>query len=106
MKFNWKRIILYHLRWQAGFFLAYPITLLLLDYFHFPYWLMIITFQFVGALVFYMIDYSIFKKKETFTEVDMVSFAKFVQKNSNAPVGLEVLVEAWQEVKKIESKKN
>ena len=60
---NWSRIFKYHLRWQSGFIYTWPVMYLLNDVLQLPLWLTILTFQFVGALLYYPIDNIIFKPK-------------------------------------------
>jgi hypothetical protein len=57
-----KQFLIYHLRWQSGFFVAMPSMWFFQDKLHWPLWAAIIGFQFVGALIYYSIDKLIFKK--------------------------------------------
>ena len=60
----WIRYAKYHLRWQTGFLIATPVMYICIDYLKMDYWLAVIIFQFIGALIFYPIDAYLFKKKQ------------------------------------------
>jgi len=57
-----KKYLMYHGKWQLGFFVVTPVLYICLDVLHMPYWLAVITFQFLGALIFFPIDNWIFKQ--------------------------------------------
>ncbi len=57
---KYKKYILYHLRWQSGFFVFYPVFRLLDG--RVSYVAEIILSQFIGAVIFWWIDKYIFRK--------------------------------------------
>jgi len=59
----WKQYIQYHLKWQSGFFITWPVLMICTNYFHLPLWTSTIIFQFVGAIVFWYVDKWIFRQK-------------------------------------------
>lgn len=59
---KWKQILKYHARWQSGFIFSWPTFYVCQDLLNMPLWTSIITFQFVGAIIYYKIDHSIFNK--------------------------------------------
>jgi len=61
-EFSWKKYVMYHFKWQMGAIVTIPLMYILLDYLHINYWVSVLIFQFVGALVFYPVDKFIFKK--------------------------------------------
>jgi putative flippase GtrA len=63
-KFNWKQYGVYHLKWQMGIVITWPLMYLFIDILHWNYLCSMIAFQLVGAVVFYPIDRWILSKKE------------------------------------------
>ena len=61
---NWKRYLIYHLKWQLGAIVAIPSLYLFLDVLHLNYCLAIFLFQLIGAIIFYPIDKWILSRKE------------------------------------------
>lgn len=61
-KFDWKKYLKYHLKWQLGIIVTGPLMYLFIDYLHFNYWSAVLSFQFVGALIFWPIDNFIFNR--------------------------------------------
>lgn len=59
-----KKYLIYHLRWQSGFIISIPCMYFFKDYLELPSWLVVLIFQFIGALIFYPIDKYIFNKKK------------------------------------------
>jgi len=58
---NFKRYIIYHIKWQAGVVISWPCMWLMHDIWGWSNFWTIIGFQFVGALIFWNIDKLIFK---------------------------------------------
>jgi hypothetical protein len=56
-----KQFLLYHLRWQSGFFVVYPTTNFFLGQ-GLPLWLSICFSSMAGATVFFFIDRKIFSR--------------------------------------------
>lgn len=63
-KYFKKQFLTYMFKWQIGIIICAPLMYLFIDYLHFPYWLSMVCFNFVGAIVFYPIDTWIFKRRE------------------------------------------
>jgi hypothetical protein len=61
---NWKRFLIYSLRWQLGGIIIAPILWVLLEYLKLEYILAMIIMQLIGAAIFYPIDMRIAKQKE------------------------------------------
>lgn len=64
-KIKKNKYLLYHLKWQAGFIVIYPVQTVLLEI-HSPLWLAISLGSVAGAVVFWYVDKWIFdygKKK-------------------------------------------
>ncbi|MBK6447216.1 MAG: hypothetical protein IPO49_12270 [Bacteroidetes bacterium] len=61
---SWKQYFQYHLKWQSGFFITWPVLMVCTNYLHFPLWLSTIVFQFIGAIVFWFIDKRIFRQQK------------------------------------------
>ena len=57
-----KKYLTYHLKWQLGFFVAWPCMFLFQDFLGWPYWATVLGFQFIGAIIFWPIDKFIFRK--------------------------------------------
>lgn len=62
--FDWKKYFLFHFKWQIGIIVTLPLMYLFLEKWHFPYWLAIMCFNFVGAIIFFPVDSWIFKNKK------------------------------------------
>lgn len=62
--FDWKKYLNYHLKWQLGIIITAPLMYLFIDYCGMNYWLAVLSFQFVGAIIFYPIDTYIFNKSK------------------------------------------
>jgi hypothetical protein len=54
-----KQYLIYHLRWQISAFVMMPIMLYLES--NLPLWANLMVGQFIGAVIFFMIDKRIFK---------------------------------------------
>lgn len=61
---NWIKYLKYHLRWQSGILFTWPVMYVLKDVLHCSDVITIVAFQFVGAVIYWFIDKSIFKNKE------------------------------------------
>lgn len=61
---NWKRFLLYALRWQLGGLVIAPILWVFLEYYQLNYIVAMIIMQVFGAIIFYPIDMWIAKRKE------------------------------------------
>jgi hypothetical protein len=59
---NLKQFLIYALKWQLGIIVALPCTYLFQDVLGWSHFWNIVSFQFVGALVFWNIDKYIFTK--------------------------------------------
>ena len=59
-----KKYLTYHLKWQLGFFVAWPCMFLFQDYLGWPYWATVLGFQFIGAIIFWPIDKFILQKRK------------------------------------------
>ncbi len=59
-----KKFFNYHLKWQVGFVITTPLLYLFIDVLNYPYWLSVLLFQAIGALIFWPIDSYIFRKQE------------------------------------------
>jgi hypothetical protein len=58
---NFKRYIIYHIKWQVGVVISWPCMWLMHDIWGWSNFWTIIGFQFVGALIFWNVDKLIFK---------------------------------------------
>ena len=58
---NFKRYIIYHVKWQVGVVISWPCMWLMHDIWGWSNFWTIIGFQFVGALIFWNVDKLIFK---------------------------------------------
>jgi len=63
-KFNLKQFIVYHIRWQSGFIVSFPVMYICQQYYHMSLFWSVFSFQFVGACLFYFIDKLIFSEKK------------------------------------------
>jgi len=63
MKYNIKRYLIYHLRWQVSAIIMMG-PMMILQAFGFPLWLNLSIGQFIGAIIFYYIDKKIFSGRE------------------------------------------
>lgn len=69
---NFKRYIIYHIKWQVGVVISWPCMWLMHDIWGWSNFWTIIGFQFVGALIFWNIDKLIFKNdKQIETEKEI-----------------------------------
>ena len=55
------KYLLYHLRWQTGFIIQFPLTYLFIDIMQLPTWIYCILFAFIGACIYWYVDKAIFK---------------------------------------------
>jgi len=60
---NWKRFLIYSLRWQLGGIIIAPILWFLLEYMEMRYIIAMVSMQLIGAVIFYPIDMWIAKRK-------------------------------------------
>ena len=58
---NFKRYIIYHIKWQVGVVISWPCMWLMHDIWGWSNFWTRIGFQFVGALIFWNVDKLIFK---------------------------------------------
>ena len=58
---NFKRYIIYHIKWQVGVVISWPCMWLMHDIWGWSNFWTIIGFQFVGSLIFWNVDKLIFK---------------------------------------------
>lgn len=64
LKFYWsQKFLKYASRWQLGFFVLVPCMYLFSDILQWPHWATTITFQLIGAIIFFPIDMIILNKK-------------------------------------------
>jgi len=61
---NWKRFLLYNLRWQLGGIIIAPILWLFLEYLQWDYILSMFLMQLFGAAIFYPLDMWIARQKD------------------------------------------
>lgn len=61
---NWKRFLMYSLRWQLGGIVIAPILWVLLENWELNYILSMFLMQIAGAAIFYPIDMWIAKQKD------------------------------------------
>jgi hypothetical protein len=61
---NWKRVGVYHFKWQISFIILWPCLELSNNILHLSTLPALILSNFIGALLFYPIDLLIFNKKQ------------------------------------------
>lgn len=76
MNNNWVKYIKYHLRWQSGILFTWPVMYLLKDVLHCSDVITIVAFQFVGAVIYWFIDKSIFKPVPPIVKSDKLPIIK------------------------------
>lgn len=62
-KFNWKRYAIYHGKWQLSTIVTIPLMYFFADFCGLPYWASILSFNIIGAIMFWPIDNWIFRNK-------------------------------------------
>ena len=58
-----KLFLTYVLKWQAGIFVSWPCMYIMKDILGWNNFITIVTFQFIGALIYWPVDRYIFKNK-------------------------------------------
>ena len=66
---NWAEIIKYHIRWQSGIIVSFPVFYIAYNWIHMNTVFAIIFFQFVGACVYYPIDKGLFSTNNIFQKI-------------------------------------
>lgn len=61
---NWKQFLIYHGKWQLSTIVTIPLMYLFTDIVGMPYWGSIISFNIIGAFIFWPIDKWIFRNKQ------------------------------------------
>ena len=110
LMFN-KKFATYLLKWQAGSIVTIPLMFLLIDHWHLNYYLAVLIFNFIGAIIFYPIDLYIFKQDKKSIVNDLYPSSKLAdpvkQEYVNAHIQSlrdealdEVAEPKWSEAKK------